>query len=205
MDYRYVHHLTEEMKEILRSSGVKLPLLAPMHHGQASHLVKSLLSGADLPTLTPMHNGHSYLHPQGICSELDDESAIRICDSYQEKVATSWLCGHNHRHHHYDYEHHHNQAIWHLLLKIIITTVIIMTLVMTMATMTILTTRWRVPPATPTSFLQTQTPQVRAVSPHLWSSMGWLCWCWWWWYPTNPLVLADSPIQWVLITHFCRC
>ena len=114
MDYRYVHHLTEEMKEILRSSGVKLPLLAPMHHGQASlhsHLVKSLLSGADLPTLTPMHNGHSYLHPQGICSELDDESAIRICDSYQEKVTSSWLYDHNHRHHHHDYEHHHNQAI----------------------------------------------------------------------------------------------
>ena len=36
MDTRYVHHLTEEMKEILRSSGVKLPLLAPMHHGQVS-------------------------------------------------------------------------------------------------------------------------------------------------------------------------
>merc|ERR1712032_1632744 len=52
----YVHHLTAEMKEILRSSGVKLPMLAPMHHGQ------------------------------GICSELDDESAIKICDSYQEKV-----------------------------------------------------------------------------------------------------------------------
>ena len=31
---RFVHHLTEEMKEILRSSGVKLPLLAPIHHGQ---------------------------------------------------------------------------------------------------------------------------------------------------------------------------
>jgi len=52
----YVHHLTEEMKEILRSSGVKLPLLAPMHHGQ------------------------------GICSELEDESATKICNSYQEKV-----------------------------------------------------------------------------------------------------------------------
>ena len=85
MDFRYVHHLTEEMKEILRSSGVKLPLLAPMHHGQVSlysHLMK-------LPLLKSIPI--RFWFTQGICSELDDESAIKICNSYQEKVAACYM------------------------------------------------------------------------------------------------------------------
>lgn len=53
---RYVHHLTEEMKELLRLSGVRVPLLSPSHHGA------------------------------GVCAGLTDQAGEGVCGSYQEQV-----------------------------------------------------------------------------------------------------------------------
>ena len=53
---RYVHHLTEEMKELLRVSGVRVPLLSPSHHGA------------------------------GVCAGLTDQAGEGVCGSYQEQV-----------------------------------------------------------------------------------------------------------------------
>ena len=55
---RFVHHLTEEMKEILRSSGVKLPLLAPIHHGQVIIVRIKTIVKSSVNTPQPGKNGN---------------------------------------------------------------------------------------------------------------------------------------------------